>query len=90
MNFYAVNRGAKAVTHVTQADLALRPLAGSDINFAISRAQSMNSSANGLSVRFLTVIMPTALRCDGNLIGSIFSPTRLALSFPTELGNSPM
>jgi len=65
-------------------DLDRWPVVGSDIDLAVFRAQPINSSANGLRVRFLTVMMATANRSAGNFTGSIFSPIRRALNCATD------
>ena len=49
----------------------------------------MNSSASGLIVRRLTVIILTEARKPGTFTGSTFSPTRFALNCATELGRIP-
>jgi hypothetical protein len=64
-------------------------LVGYRIDLATSRAQPMNSSAKGLSVRPLTVMIPAAKRPAGNFSGTIFKPTRLALNRATEFGSIP-
>ena len=58
-------------------------------SLALSRAQLMNSSANGLSVRFLTVMIETANRGVENRIGRIRTPLRSALNRATDIGSSP-
>ena len=62
----------------------------SRIERAVSRAQVMNSSTNGLSVRPLTVMIPAAKRVAGNLSGTTFNPTLLVLNCATELGSIPI
>jgi hypothetical protein len=57
----------------------LRRSVDAETDFVMSRAQSMNSSANGLTVRFFTVMMPTLVCCAGNFTGNNLSPMRLAL-----------
>src|ERR1700722_4702287 len=69
--------------------VVFRRIAGADIDFATARAEPMNSSANGLIVRRLTVTILTEARKPGTFIGSTFSPTRFALNCATELGRIP-
>jgi len=49
----------------------------------------MNSSANGLMVRRLTVIILTEARKPGTFTDNTFSPARFALNCATELGRIP-
>jgi len=86
---YYVSRSHTTISNKTElprwkisihADLRLLSI-GAGIDFAVSRAQSINSSASGLSVRSLTVMMPTANRIAGRLIDKIFSPRLPALGF---------
>jgi hypothetical protein len=62
---------------------------GAASSLALSRAQLMNSSAKGLSVRFLTVMIETANRGVENRIGRIRTPLRSALNRATDIGSSP-
>jgi hypothetical protein len=48
---------------------------------ANSRAPLINSLANGLRVRFLTVTKLAARRAAVNFIGNIFSPGHLVLNW---------
>ena len=56
---------------------------------ATSRAQEMNRSASGLSVRFFTVMMLVEKFSPGSFIGSFLSISRPALKFATEFGSRP-
>src|SRR4029078_7010757 len=62
---------------------------GAEIDFATARAESMNSWASGLGVRFLTVMTTTEPSTVGTLTGNILSPTRLAVNRATEPGSRP-
>jgi hypothetical protein len=53
----AIRNTRWAVNVIHTLDLALRPFAGSDIDFAISRAQPMNRSANGPTCPQLLVLL---------------------------------
>src|SRR5262249_41324107 len=73
---------------IEEIDHASAPVCGT-IDRATSRAHPMNSSAKGLSVRPLTVMIPAPKSAAANLTGRIFRPPRLALNCATELGSTP-
>src|ERR1700689_4229987 len=52
--------------------VVFRRTAGADIDFATARAERMNSSASGLEVRRLTVMILTEARKPGTFAGSTF------------------
>ena len=49
----------------------------------------MKSSASGLRVRLLTVMMETLIRVSGSSTGNAFSESRSALKCRTERGSRP-
>ena len=64
-------------------------LPGAAIDFATSRAQSMNSFATGLTVRFFTVMTPTGNGGMGNSTGKILNGGRCVPKRSKERGKIP-
>src|SRR5262245_24688582 len=63
---------------------------GSAMDFAISRARSMNKRTAGLRVRLRNVTIATEYGGTASLIGSSLSELRLPRTCSTERGNAVM
>src|SRR5215510_5363182 len=70
-----------------RTQLERRRLPEEPSDFPTSRAHSMNLSAKGLSVRFLTVTIPTGLGSEGSSTGKIRTDKRLAANRSKEPGS---